>query len=76
MHTHMKKYVNIKLKYFRNHILIQNSPKHPNLQTLEKKNSKKSTIIEQQTFFFFLHIQGLNPMMTPPLKMDYDKSRR
>ena len=26
--------------------------------------------------FFFLHIQGLNPMMTPPLKMDYDKSRR
>ena len=53
MHTHMKKYVNI--KYFRNHILIQNSPKHPNLQTLEKKFAKKSTIIERQTFFFFTH---------------------
>ena len=74
MHAHMKNYVN--MKHFMNHILIQSSPKHQNLQTLKKNKMPRNQPLLNDKHVFSTHIQGLDPMMPPQKKLDYDKSRR
>ena len=63
MHAHMKNYVN--MKHFMNHILIQSSPKHQNLQTMKKKMLKNQQLLNNEHVFFYTYSMAKPHDATP-----------
>ena len=77
MHAHMKNYVN--MKHFMNHILIQSSPKHQNLQTLKKnKMPRNQPLLNNKHVFFYTYSRAkpydaTQKKKKKKKKLDYDK---
>ena len=51
-------------------------PKTPKPTNIEKNKMPRNQPLLNDKHVFSTHIQGLDPMMPPQKKLDYDKSRR